>query len=190
MGATPPARYAVRHGEGGSVPWQIPCHTLPPGGSLPSHLSLREGCAASRAGPRPEARRFPLSATPQQGGKRSWEYARCIPPFSLVTGQDWELRGHPGSEMLDGQSRGHSRRLARIPRRVPDCGPGAVLGAGARSNARTGTRASPRSAHFGDGTQGSAEHGLSILVERVSLVAGRGRRRQGPVAGHAPHQLL
>ena len=60
---------------------------------------------------------------------------------------------------------------------------------GLRSSARTGTQASPRSGHFGDGTQGSAEHGLSILVERVSLVARPGRRCQGPVAEHAPHQL-
>ena len=41
-----------------------------------------------------------------------------------------ELRGHPRSEMLDGQSRGHSWRLCRVPRRVRDCGPGAVSGAG------------------------------------------------------------
>ena len=125
---------------------------------------------------------FPYAVQPDRGlapqRGRVWELDASR-PYSLVVGQNWELRGYPRSEMLDGQRRGHSWRLARIPRRVPDCGLGAVSGA----------RASPRSAHFGDGTQRSAEHGLSIMVERVSLVAGPGRRREDPAAGHTPHQL-
>ena len=159
--------------------------------AIPNMAALREGCAASRSGPRPEARRFPLSATPQQGGKRSWEYARCIPPLQPCR---WTRLGVAGSPDVGDVRWAESQPLlASLPKTSTSVGfgPGAVPGAGGgRPSAHTGTRARPRSTHFGDGMPGSAEHGLSIMVERVSLVAGPGRRRQGPeAAGHVPPQL-
>ena len=163
----PPSAATLCVTRGGvSFPCSFPRQPAPRGGR--SHRNYPCGKAARRAA-LDHGQRGGLFRCQQRLNRGASDHGSTLDasrPYSLVVGQDWELRGHPRSEMLDGQSRGHSWRLARIPRRVPDCGPGAVSGA----------RASPRSAHFGDGTQGSAEHGLSSMVERVSLVAGLGRR--------------
>ena len=77
MGATPPARYALRRGGEGSVACSVARKPARPRGSLPSKLSLREGCAASRSGPRP----------------RPWAWTRSAPVSFL---EDALSRVSPG----------------------------------------------------------------------------------------------